>query len=178
MMGAMSDPIATRDPRTRLRFATEADVPLILELIRGLAEYERLAHEVVADEATLAANLFGDRRVAEVVIADHDGEPAGFALFFHNFSTFLGRPGIYLEDLFVRPERRGRGIGETLLAFLARLAVERGCGRLEWSVLDWNEPAIRLYERLGARPMEEWTVHRVTGEALATLAERSDRVRP
>jgi len=178
MMGAMSDAIATRDPRTRLRFATAADVPLILELIRGLAEYERLAHEVVADEATLAANLFGDRRVAEVVIADHDGEPAGFALFFHNFSTFLGRPGIYLEDLFVRPERRGRGIGETLLAFLAKLAVERGCGRLEWSVLDWNEPAIRFYERLGARPMEEWTIHRVTGEALATLAERSGGVRP
>ncbi len=169
----MTDPIATRDPRTRLRFATAADVALILELIRGLAEYERLAHEVVADETTLGANLFGARRVAEVVIADHDGEPAGFALFFHSFSTFLGRPGIYLEDLFVRPERRGRGIGETLLAFLARLAVERGCGRLEWSVLDWNEPAIRFYQRLGARQMSDWTVHRVTGEDLVALAARA-----
>jgi GNAT superfamily N-acetyltransferase len=167
--------IATRDPRTRLRFATEDDVAVVLELIRGLAEYEKLAHEVVADESTLRATLFGERRVAEVVIADHDGAPAGFALFFHNYSTFLGRPGIYLEDLFVRPELRGRGLGETLLAFLAKLAVERGCGRFEWSVLDWNEPAIRFYERLGARAMDEWTVYRVTGAALTDLAARFDR---
>jgi len=164
--------IATKDPRTTLRFATEADVPTILDLIRGLADYEKLAHEVVADEATLARSLFGGRQVAEVVIADHEGAPAGFALFFHNFSTFLGLPGIYLEDLFVRPELRGRGIGESLLAFLGRLAVERGCGRLEWSVLDWNEPAIRFYLRLGAVRMEEWTVHRVTADALHALAAR------
>ncbi len=164
--------IATRDPRTRLRFATAADVPLVLELIRALADYEKLAHEVVADEAALARTLFGERRVAEVVIAEHEGAPAGFALFFHNYSTFLARPGIYLEDLFVRPELRGRGIGEILLAFLARTAVERGCGRLEWSVLDWNESAIRFYERLGARAMDEWTVFRVSGEGLEGLARR------
>ncbi len=168
----MAETIATADPRTTLRFATESDVPIILELIRGLAEYEQLAHEVVADEATLARSLFGGRKVAEVVIADHDGAPAGFALFFHNFSTFLGVPGIYLEDLFVRPELRGLGIGETLLTFLAKLAVERRCGRLDWSVLDWNEPAIRFYLRLGAKAMDEWTVYRVTGSELAKLAAR------
>ena len=169
---ATATTLATRDPRTRLRFATATDVPLILELIRDLADYERLAAEVVADEATLRASLFGERRVAEVVIAEHDGEPAGFALFFHNFSTFLGRQGIYLEDLFVRPDLRGRGIGETLLAFLARLAVERGCGRFEWAVLDWNEPAIRFYERLGAKAMTDWKVYRVAGAELEALAAR------
>ena len=168
------DDLATMDPRTRLRFATESDVPLILQLIRGLAEYERLAHQVVADEELLRESLFGERRVAEVVIAEHEGRPAGFALFFHNFSTFLGRNGIYLEDLFVRPELRGRGIGETILAFLARLTVERGGGRFEWSVLDWNEPAIRFYERLGAQAMNEWTVFRVSGDALTALAARFD----
>lgn len=168
----MSADIATRDPRTRLRFATAADVPLVLELIRGLAEYERLAGEVVADEATLAAHLFGARPAAEVVIAEHEGAPAGFALFFHSFSTFVGRPGLYLEDLFVRPELRGRGIGETLLAFLARLAVERGCGRFEWAVLDWNQPAIRFYERLGAKAMDAWRVFRVDGPGLEALAAR------
>lgn len=168
----MSDRIPTADPRTGLRFATADDIPRILELIRALADYERLAGEVVADEAGLAATLFGPRRFAEVVIAEHEGAPAGFALFFHNYSTFLGRPGIYLEDLFVRPELRGRGIGATLLAFLARLAVERGCGRLEWSVLDWNEPAIRFYERLGARAMSDWTVYRVAGADLLALAGR------
>jgi len=168
----MSASIPTRDPQTKLRFASREDVPTILALIRGLAEYEKLAHEVVADEATLAATLFGERRVAEVVIAEHAGEPAGFALFFHNFSTFLGRPGIYLEDLFVKPALRGRGVGELLLAFLAKLAVERGCGRFEWAVLDWNEPAIRFYQRLGARPLREWTVFRVAGPELAALAAR------
>ncbi|MGE0639347.1 MAG: N-acetyltransferase family protein [Thermoanaerobaculia bacterium] len=168
----MNQPIATPNPRIRLRFATAEDVPLVLELIRGLADYEKLAHEVVTDEAGLARSLFGERRVAEVVIAEWEGEPAAFALFFHNFSTFLGRPGIYLEDLFVKPDFRGRGIGETLLAFLAALAVERGCGRLEWAVLDWNEPAIRFYQRLGAQAMDEWTVYRVTGDALPALAAR------
>ena len=158
-------------PSPTLRFATIEDVPTILGFIRELAEYERLSDEVSADEATLRETLFGDRRVAEVILAETEGEAAGFALFFHNFSTFLGRPGIYLEDLYVRPSHRGRGIGEILLRRLAALARERGCGRLEWSVLDWNEDAIRFYRRLGAVPMDDWTVYRVTGEALARLAE-------
>ncbi|HET7459958.1 MAG TPA: GNAT family N-acetyltransferase [Longimicrobium sp.] len=153
-----------------IRAATVDDVPLILRFIRGLAEYERLADQVVATEDGLRETLFGPRPYAEVVIAEEVGEPAGFALFFHNYSTFLGRPGIYLEDLFVLPELRGRGIGRALLAHLARLAVERGCGRLEWWVLDWNEDAIRFYRGLGAEPMDDWTVFRVAGEALERLA--------
>ena len=153
-----------------IRSATPDDVPLILRFIRELAEYERMAHHVVATEEGLRETLFGARPYAEVVIAEEEGEAAGFALFFHNYSTFLGRPGIYLEDLYVRPEVRGRGIGRALLAHLARLAVERGCGRLEWWVLDWNEPAIRFYRALGAQPMDDWTVFRVDGEALETLA--------
>jgi GNAT superfamily N-acetyltransferase len=155
-----------------IRAAGEEDVPLILHFIRRLAEYERLAHEVVATEEGLREGLFGARPGAEVAIAEWEGKPAGFALFFHNFSTFLGRRGLYLEDLFVEPEHRGRGIGRALLAHLARLAVERGCGRLEWWVLDWNEDAIRFYCSLGAVPMDDWTVYRVTGDALRTLAER------
>jgi GNAT superfamily N-acetyltransferase len=157
-----------------IRPAVVQDVPLILQLIRGLAEYERLAHEVVATEAELTRWLFGPRAYAEVVIAESHGAPAGFALFFHNFSTFLGRPGIYLEDLFVTPEQRGRGVGRALLAHLARLAVERGCGRLEWWVLDWNEDAIRFYRSLGAEAMDEWTVFRVTGDPLTRLASSAD----
>jgi len=158
-----------------IRAATAEDVPLILRFIRELAEYERLAHEVVATEDGLRDTLFGPRPYAEVAIAEEEGEPAGFALFFHNYSTFLGRPGIYLEDLYVRPEMRGRGIGRALLAHLARLAVDRGCGRLEWWVLDWNEDAIRFYRALGAEAMDDWTVFRVTGDALARLAdERPD----
>lgn len=145
-------------------------MPLILECIRGLAEYERLPHECVATEARLEATLFGDRPAAEVLLAHRDGQPAGFALFFHNYSTFLARPGIYLEDLFVRPEHRGAGVGKLLLGELARLAVARGCGRLEWSVLDWNADAIGFYRRLGAVPMDDWTVFRLTGEALDDLA--------
>lgn len=167
----MNDLLNTGQSDLNLRFATEADVELILDFIRDLAEYEKLAHEVVADADTLRASLFGERRVVEVVIAEYRDRPAGFALFFHNFSTFLGRPGIFLEDLFVKPELRGNGIGRELLACLARIAVDRGCGRLEWSVLDWNEPAIRFYKRLGARSMDEWTVFRVTGDALADLAK-------
>ena len=155
-----------------IRPATEDDVPIILSLIRELAEYERLSHEVVATEGLLRESLFGERRGAEVLIACCKGAPAGFALFFHSFSTFLGRPGIYLEDLYVKPEFRGRGIGRALLTHLARLAKERGCGRFEWAVLDWNEPAIKLYKSIGAVPMDEWTVYRVTGEALETLATR------
>ena len=158
--------------RAEIRPATEDDVPIILSLIRELAEYERLSHEVVATEGLLRESLFGERRGAEVLIACCKGAPAGFALFFHSFSTFLGRPGIYLEDLYVKPEFRGRGIGRALLTRLARLAKERGCGRLEWAVLDWNEPAIKLYKSIGAVPMDEWTVYRVTGEALETLATR------
>jgi len=147
-------------------------VPVIAELIRALARYEKLEQEVVMTEELLAAGLFGERPYAEVVLAEDDGRPVGFALFFHNFSTFLGRPGIYLEDLFVLPEQRGQGIGRILLAHLARLAVERGCGRLEWAVLDWNQDAIKFYERLGARPNSDWTVYRLTGEALSGLARQ------
>jgi GNAT superfamily N-acetyltransferase len=152
-----------------IRPAGRADVPLIAELIRGLARFEKMEDQVTMTEERLAANLFGERRYAETLIAEQDGDPVGFALFFHNFSTFLAQPGIYLEDLFVLPEHRGRGIGRALLKELARLAVERGCGRLEWAVLDWNRDAIGFYERLGARPNSEWTVYRLAGEALAAL---------
>jgi GNAT superfamily N-acetyltransferase len=152
-----------------IRPGTRADVPVIAELIRGLARYEKLEDAVTMTEERLAANLFGPHRYAETLIAEMDGSPVGFALFFHNFSTFLAQPGIYLEDLFVVPEQRAGGIGRALLKELARLAVERECGRLEWSVLDWNRDAIGFYERLGARPNSEWTVYRLTGEALSAL---------
>ena len=155
---------------TTIRPGTEADLELIASLIRDLAEYEKLAHEATFDEEGLRRNLFGPRPYAETLIAEVDGVPAGFALYFHNFSTFLGKPGIYLEDLFVKPEHRSAGIGRALLARLAAIALERDCGRLEWSVLDWNEPAIGFYERLGARPNSEWTVYRLAGEPLASLA--------
>ena len=158
-------------PVIALRPARSDDVPAILALIRALAEYERLAHEVEADEDALAATLFGERPAAEVVMAEVDGATAGFALFFHNYSTFLARPGLYLEDLFVQPEHRGLGVGRRLMAALARIAVARGCGRFEWSVLDWNAPAIGFYRRLGAIGMEGWTVQRVSGEALQRLAQ-------
>jgi GNAT superfamily N-acetyltransferase len=160
-------------PEIGIRPATEEDVPLILWFIKELAGYERLSHEVTATENLLRFHLFGERRSAEVVIGQHADEPAGFALFFHNFSTFLGKPGIYLEDLYVKPEFRGVGIGRALLAHVAGLTKERGCGRLEWSVLDWNEPATRLYRGIGAFPMDEWTVYRVVGEALDELAARA-----
>jgi len=163
----------TAEPATiHLRPARASDTAEILAFIRELGEYEKLAHEVVADETTLAAQLFGERPAAEVIIAEVDGEPAGFALFFHNFSTFLGRRGLYLEDLFVRPRFRGLGLGKRLMIHLARLAVERDCGRFEWSVLDWNAPAIAFYRDLGASPQDEWTVQRVSGDALKTLAAR------
>jgi GNAT superfamily N-acetyltransferase len=154
----------------QIREAGEADLPLIATLIRELAEYERLTHEVVMTEVGLGQALFGPRPYAEVAIAEVDGQPAGFALFFHSFSTFLGQPGLYLEDLFVRPEQRGAGAGRALLRHLAQLARDRGCGRLEWSVLDWNEPAIGFYKRLGAQPNDGWTVYRLTGQALEDLA--------
>lgn len=148
-----------------IREADESDIPLILRFIRALADYEKLAHEVVATEEQLRATLF-ERRHAEVLIAEWDSRPAGFALFFHNYSTFLARPGIYLEDLFVDPEYRGRGIGKALLERLARLANQRGCGRVEWSVLDWNQPAIDFYKSLGAHPKDEWTVFQLAGPSL------------
>lgn len=153
-----------------LRPAQPADVPTLVELIRDLATYEKLLHEVEADADALHTHLFGAQALIEVIMAEWEGEIAGFALFFHNYSTFLTKPGIYLEDLYVKPHLRGHGIGKALLAELARLAVERGCGRLEWSVLDWNAPAIGFYERLGARPMDQWTVYRLSGDNLESLA--------
>lgn len=155
-----------------LRFARASDVPVIAELIRGLARFEKLEGEVAMTEDLLAKNLFGPRPYAEALLAEDGGAVVGFALFFHSFSTFLAQPGIYLEDLFVLPERRGHGIGRALLEHLAQIAVERGCGRLEWAVLDWNRAAIGFYERLGARPNSEWTVYRLTGEALLGLARQ------
>ena len=160
----MSEPIS-------FRFALPEDCPRILEFIRGLAEYEHLSHEVVATESLLREWLF-EKKKAEVLFACLDGQPVGFALFFHNFSTFLGRAGIYLEDLFVLPEHRGKGCGGALLRRLARIAKERGCGRLEWSCLDWNRPSIQFYLSLGARPMEDWTTYRLTGETLDRAAQQ------
>lgn len=153
-----------------IRPAIREDVPLVLAFIRDLAEYERLSHEVTATEQDLADTLFGSRPGAEVLLGFTAGEPAAFALFFPNYSTFLGKPGIYLEDLFVRPAWRGRGFGKAMLSAVARTAVERGCGRLEWSCLDWNEPSIGFYKSLGAQAMDEWTVYRLTGSTLRSFA--------
>jgi GNAT superfamily N-acetyltransferase len=153
-----------------IRPAAEHEVSLVLAFVRELAQYEHLEHEVAATEKDMREALFGSRPYAEVVFACVAARPVGFALFFHNFSTFLGRPGIYLEDLFVRPDARGRGIGKRLLAWLAQTAVERGCGRLEWAVLDWNEPSIGFYHSIGAVPKDEWRIFRLTGTALAQLA--------
>jgi GNAT superfamily N-acetyltransferase len=157
-------------PEIRIRPAGAADVPVLLDLIRGLAEYERLAGECVATAEGLRASLFEEPRGAEALLAFAGERPVGFALFFHNYSTFLGRRGLYLEDLFVLPEWRGRGVGGRLFAEVARLAVARRCGRLEWAVLDWNEPALGFYRKLGAMALDGWTVHRLTGAALARLA--------
>jgi GNAT superfamily N-acetyltransferase len=157
-----------------IREAQADDIDTIKAFILALADYERLSNEVKADRATLARYLFGPRPMAEVLIAQHDGVAVGFALFFHNFSTFEGRPGLYLEDLFVLPEARGLGAGKALLARLAQLAIERDCARLEWSVLDWNAPAIAFYRALGARPMDEWTVQRIDGAALVALSSSTD----
>jgi GNAT superfamily N-acetyltransferase len=156
-----------------LRRATAADVPTILELIRGIAEYERLSHEVEATEALLGRHGFGPRPVFEAILAERDGHAVGFALYFFTFSTFRGRPTLYLEDLFVRPEERGRGVGRALLVRLARIAVERECGRMEWAVLDWNTPARDFYFKLGAVAMDEWTVFRMTPEAFGRLAQET-----
>ena len=162
--------MASTAPVLSIRPATAGDVPLIRQLIAELADYERLAHAAVATDDDLRAQLFGERPAAEVLIGELDGEPAGFALFFHNFSTFLGKRGLYLEDLFVRPAFRGTGLGKHLMAALARIAVQRDCGRFEWSVLDWNVPAIGFYRALGATAVDEWTVHRLEGDALRALA--------
>jgi GNAT superfamily N-acetyltransferase len=162
--------IQTSIANFELRFADPSDVSLILTFIKELAEYERLLHEVTATEEILHETLFGPRRIAEVILGYYEKKPVGFAIFFHNYSTFLGRPGLYLEDLFVKPEMRSEGFGKVMLSYLAKLAKERGCGRFEWWVLDWNEPAIGFYKKLGALPMSDWTVYRVTGEALDKLA--------
>jgi GNAT superfamily N-acetyltransferase len=154
----------------KIRFADREDCPEILQFIKALADYEKLLHEVVATEASLAETLFDDQPAAEVLIAEWQDQPAGFALFFHNYSTFLAQPGIYLEDLFVDPQYRGHGIGKQLLSALAGITVERKCGRLDWSVLDWNEPAIRFYQGIGARGLDEWTQFRLDGAALLNVA--------
>jgi GNAT superfamily N-acetyltransferase len=155
-----------------IRAAAVDDVPVIFSFIKKLADYEKLAHEVVATEQSLRETLFGARKTVEVAIGYLEKNPVGLVLFFHNYSTFLGRPGLYIEDLFVDESYRGRGFGAALLSHLARLAIERNCGRLEWSVLDWNEPAISFYKKLGAVPMSDWTVFRLTGQSLADLASR------
>lgn len=165
----MEKTIKTKKEDFTIRFAKEEDVPLILAFIKELADYEKLLHEVVATEEILMQSLFV-RKVAEVVIAEYKEKPIGFALFFHNFSTFLGKPGIYLEDLYITPDMRGRGYGKTLLSFLAKLAKDRDCGRFEWWCIDWNEPSIEFYKSIGAEPMDEWTVYRVDGDRLDNLA--------
>ena len=154
------------------RFATRDDVPVVLGFIRELAQFERLSDQVTASEATLEEELFGQRRVAEVVLAELKGDAVGFAVFFHNFSTFLGRAGLYLEDLYVKPDARGMGVGRWLITFVAKIAVDRKCGRFEWSVLDWNTHAIDFYRSLGATAMDEWTVQRVTGAVLERLGSQ------
>ena len=158
----------------QIRPARVEDVPIILQLIRDLATYERAPDEVVATEGELIDVLFGERRVAEVLLGFEEESPVGFAVYFYNFSTWLGRPGLYLEDLFVKPEKRGKGYGRALLVELAKIARHRGCGRMEWAVLDWNEPAIKFYRALGAKPMHEWTVFRLTREEIAKLADTAD----
>jgi GNAT superfamily N-acetyltransferase len=154
----------------RIRPAEESDVALILQFIKGLGEYEKLSHQVVATEEKLRKTLF-QQKMAEVIIGEYEGIPVGFALFFHNYSTFLGQAGIYLEDLFINPDMRGKGFGKSMLKHLAKLAVERDCGRLEWACLDWNEPSICFYKGLGAEALDDWTVYRVAGETLKELAK-------
>ena len=164
----MSIQFRTRSESFQIRFADENDIPVILFFIKELASYEKLLNEVSATEEILRDSLFA-RRKAEVIIGEYEGKPVGFALFFHNFSTFLGKPGIYLEDLYVKPEMRGKGLGKIMLSFLAKLAVDRDCGRLEWWCLDWNEPSVRFYKHLGAKSMDDFTVYRVSDAALTDL---------
>ena len=165
----MSNIIETKVSNFKIRFAEEEDTKLILDFIKELANYEKLLNEVVATEEILFDSLFVQKK-AEVIIGEYDGKPVGFALFFHNFSTFLGKPGIYLEDLYIKPEMRGKGLGKIMLSFLGKLAVERNCGRLEWWCIDWNEPSIEFYKGMGAKAMDEWTVYRVDNVALSNLA--------
>ncbi len=155
----------------KIRSAAENDAGTIFSLIKELADYERLTHEVVATEDDIRRSLFGARPFAEALIGEYDKIPISFALFFYNFSTFIGKPGIYLEDLYVKPEYRSKGFGRKMLVHIARLAINRNCGRFEWSVLDWNTPAIRTYDKLNAKPMQDWILYRLTGEALVELAE-------
>lgn len=171
----MTKHIATRIPGFVIRCAEKTDVPLILRFIKELAGYEKLLHEVTATEPLLRRTLFGKRRVAEVLIGYYRREPVGFALFFHSFSTFVGRPGIYLEDIYIKPEFRGKGMGKAILSYIAKLAKARGCGRFEWWVLDWNKPSIAFYRKLGAVPMSDWTVYRLHGKALENLAKQAER---
>lgn len=163
--------IETALPEFTIRKAEKSDCSLILAFIKELADYEKLSHEVVATPQMLEETLFGETRYAQVIIAEYQGTPVGYALFFHNFSTFTGRPGIYLEDLYVQPPLRGKGFGKCLLAYIANLAVTMRCTRVEWSVLDWNEPSIQFYRSIGAKPMDEWTVQRLDGDALAQFAQ-------
>ena len=165
----MKKMINTKVNNFKLRFAEEDDTKLILDFIKELADYEKLLNEVVATEEVLNDSLFVQKR-AEVIVGEYDGKPVGFALFFHNFSTFLGKPGIYLEDLYIKPEMRGKGLGKIMLSFLGKLAVKRNCGRLEWWCIDWNEPSIKFYKEMCAKPMDEWTVYRVDDIALSNLA--------
>lgn len=167
----MNKPYKTKIPGFGIRWAERNDIPLIRSLIIAIAEYEKLSHEVVATEKDLEKYLFGEHKIAEVLLGHYNGKSVGFALFFHNFSTFEGKPGIYLEDLFIHEEYRGNGFGKALLTLLAKIAVERGCARLEWSVLDWNKPALDFYTSLGAIIMNEWLTNRVTGKSLTTMAE-------
>jgi len=158
------------DEHISLRFAEEKDIAVILEFIRGLAEYEHLLDTVEIKEEDLKVYIF-EKKLIEVVIGEFDGTPAGFALFFYNFSTFVGKPGIFIEDIFVKPEFKGRGLGKVLFSFLAKIAAERNCGRLEWSCLNWNKPSIEFYKKQGARPLDEWTTYRITGDGIKKLAE-------
>lgn len=169
----MSQYLKTKIPNFQIRFATEEDTKLILTFIKELADYENLLNEVVATEETLHNSLF-IKKQAEVIIGEYDGKPVGFALFFHNFSTFLGKANLYLEDLYVQPQMRGLGLGKSLFSALARIAIECDCGRLDWWCLDWNEPSIKFYKKMGAIPMDEWTVYRVENEALKNLSKELD----
>lgn len=170
----MNPSMETNIKNFNLKFAEECDVPVILGLIKELADYEKLSGEVVATESILRESLF-ERKMAEVIIGEFEGKPVGFALFFHNFSTFLGRPGIYLEDLYVKPQMRGKGFGKMMLSYLAKLTIERNCGRLEWVCLDWNKPSIDFYTKLGASPMKDWTIYRVCGNELSALAATDEK---
>ena len=167
----MNEQIKTKLKNFNIRFANEDDAGLVLDFIKQLADYEKRPHEVVATETDIKEALF-ERKLIEVIISEFEGNPVGFALFFHNFSTFLGKPGIYIEDLYVNPEMRGKGIGTLMLAFLAGLALERKCGRVEWTVLKWNEPSIKFYEKMGAAPKDEWTLYKISGEELKNLGKK------